>query len=63
MESLMDEIEIAVANELQTWDFGALTVVSGPHYQMAESMARKPAYGLFGLSFITGLLLNMARKD
>ena len=29
----------------------------------AESMARKPAYGLFGLSFITGLLLNMARKD
>ena len=63
MESLMDEIEIAVANELQTWDFGALTVVSGPHYQMAESMARKPAYGLFGLSFITGILLNMARKD
>ena len=29
----------------------------------AESMVRKPAYGLFGLSFITGILLNMARKD
>ncbi len=29
----------------------------------AESMIRKPAYGLFGLSFITGILLNMARKD
>lgn len=34
-----------------------------PEHQHAESMVRKPAYGLFGLSFITGILLNMARKD
>ena len=28
----------------------------------AETFSTKPAYGLFGLSFITGLFVNLARK-
>ena len=38
-------------------------VKKGKGKQEAQKIGDATPYGLFGLSFITGILLNMARKD
>lgn len=60
-EWLDDEVHTHGNIPLKEWGYEEEN--DEPEHQHAESMVRKPAYGLFGLSFITGILLNMARKD
>ena len=56
-KALMDEIYNARMEKYDTY----IGMWDEPEYE-AETFSTKPAYGLFGLSFITGLFVNFARK-